>query len=118
MSSTGIVLIGVPVLMRDIVRTLIAEDDALRIVGEFDDSDAALAVEDVDVDVVVTLATPELAFEAEALLRQWPTARVVALAADGRRSSSFELILSERVTGEITLDRLLAELHGPDGTRA
>ena len=110
MLSQRIVLIDVPPLVRDLVRMLVVGEPTLELVGEYADSAKALAdLDGAAADAIVT--TKPNSESVRELLRQWPRARVIVMSDDGRRTSTFELVLSERVLGDVSLDLLLAELR-------
>jgi DNA-binding NarL/FixJ family response regulator len=110
MLSQRLVLIDVPPLVRDLVRMLVIEQPTLELVGEYADADEALAdLDDAPADVIVT-TKPESEPVRE-LLRHWPRARVIVMSDDGRRTTTFELVLRERVLGDVSVDSLLRELQ-------
>lgn len=110
MLSQRIVLIDVPPLVRDLVRMLVFEEPTLELIGEYADAAEALAdLEGAPADAIVT-TQPESESVRE-LLRHWPRARVIVMSDDGRRTSTFELVLRERVLGDVSVDSLLAELQ-------
>jgi DNA-binding NarL/FixJ family response regulator len=105
-----IVLIDVPPLVRDLVRMLVVGEPTLELVGEYADSAEALAdLDGAPADAIVT--TKPDSEPVRELLRHWPRARVIVMSDDGRRTSTFELVLAERVLGDVSVDSLLAELQ-------
>lgn len=110
MLSQRIVLIDVPPLVRDLVRMLVFEEPTLKLIGEYADAAEALAdLEGAPADAIVT-TQPESESVRE-VLRHWPRARVIVMSDDGRRTTTFELVLRERVLGDVSVDSLLAELQ-------
>jgi hypothetical protein len=98
LKTTRIVLVGLPRVLSGIVTDLVSPEPGLAIVGEVEDADVAIAQLEPGA--------------AEALLEVRPRLRVVAISADGREASTFELRRYEEWLGEVSPKVLLAAIRG------
>jgi DNA-binding NarL/FixJ family response regulator len=109
-----VLLIDMPQMMREIIRRTLARDSRFLIVGEY--------TEHVAIDVAVNRSGADYVimgsgvFESRAvrrrLLEEGPQIRVLAVGADGARTTLYRLRPEEVELGEISLERLGSLLAG------
>jgi hypothetical protein len=98
-------------MLRDVIRTLIAQDPTLELVrgGDVPDLRTAMAV---GADVVVFGDGEITERQAEALLRRSCRMRVVGVASDGASATVFEMRPHREWLGELDATPFLAVLRG------
>ena len=113
LEQTRVVLIGMPRMLREIVREVISAEPDLAIVGEFDDQYAArLAIDAQAAAVVITALEEASPIDFGHLLSEHPHLRVLSLSADGSESFLCELRPHEQTLGELSPNELLGVIRG------
>jgi hypothetical protein len=98
-------------MLRDVIRTLIAQDPELELVGGVEVPDLRTAVA-VGADVVVFGDGEVTDRQAEALLRRSCRMRLVGIANDGASATVFEMRPHREWLGELDARPFLAVLRG------
>ena len=111
MDTIRILLIGVPRLLGDIVRS--APDDDFCVVGERAAMNGAVnAVDELTANVVVLGGDPSgLPRGCGTLLDRRPRVKVMVIRADGRRATLFELRPNATPLVELSMDELVATIR-------
>jgi DNA-binding NarL/FixJ family response regulator len=113
LEQTRVVLIGMPRMLREIVREVVWAEPDLAVVGEFNDQDAARQAIDAERATVVITALEEAPhIDFAHLLSEHPHLRVVSLSADGSESFLCELRPHEQMLGELSPQALVAVIRG------
>jgi DNA-binding NarL/FixJ family response regulator len=113
LEQTRVVLIGMPRMLREIVREVIRAEPDLAIVGEFDDQYAARSAFEAQRPAVVITAREEARqIDFGHLLSEHPHVRVLSLSADGSESFLCELRPCQETLGELSPHELLAVIRG------
>ena len=123
MSKVRVMLAGMPRMLTDILKTVLAAKLDFQFVGELAGiSGVENAAQDVAADVVI-IGVPDNADTADfaRALCRWPRL-VIAIDADGRRATLHELKSATRSLGEISPAKLIAALRSgsasPEGMSA
>jgi DNA-binding NarL/FixJ family response regulator len=110
LGPTRVILIDMPELQRGIIRSLVSE--RFRIVGEFADEDAACeALDPGGADVFIKSLDESGDTGVSRVLSHSPSARVLAVAADGTQAVLYELRPQKHMLGEISPATLLAAIQ-------
>jgi hypothetical protein len=100
-----------PELQVGIIRSLVSESHT--VVGHYANEDAACdAIEPGGADVFIKGLDESGDSGVSRMLSHSPSARVLAIAADGAQTVLYELRPQKRVLGEISPTTLLAAIHG------
>lgn len=110
MEPTDVLLIGLPTMLREIVKEIFAGKPDIRVTGELDGSEALLeTVQACRPDVLIVANGAELPEPCARVLPRLPSLKVVTIGDDGRMSFFFEL---RRVPlGEVSPDSLTAAVR-------
>jgi DNA-binding NarL/FixJ family response regulator len=113
LEHTRVVLIGMPLMLREIVREVVSAEPGLAIVGELDDHGAArLTIEAQRATVVITALEEAPQIDFGDLLSEHPHLRVLSLSADGSESFLCELRPHKQMLGELSPQALVAVIRG------
>lgn len=92
MSSIRILLVGMPLMLRDIVKGILAAEPRVRIVGELDDGGSVVDQARVEADLAILgLRDSELPEIGVRLLTANPGTRLLGISSDGRKGFIYEL---------------------------
>ena len=114
MQTTGVLLVTEESgILTDIVRGIVASDDALTLAGELTGgSELTAALERTDAGAIVWLADDARPME---LLLDRPRLRIVTVQDDGRTGCLWEMRPQLRELGALSPERLVAALRGTPG---
>ena len=114
MSRVRVMVAGMPRMLADIVRTIVASQDDLEFAGEADGiAGIARAAKGAEPDVVILGGARSVSkAEYDSLLYTWPRVRIVAIAPDGRHAAFHELRPHVTQLGEVSPATLIAALRG------
>jgi hypothetical protein len=108
LSFVRIVLVGMPVLLRNITRDVIEAQPWAEVAGEYDAPVPLVeAVRLSGANVVVVGDAPDVEGQATALLRHARQVGVQAISDDGRETVLYELTPKKRHLGEVSPERLV-----------
>jgi len=113
--TTRVLLVGMPRMLRELVRDLVDDAGAVEIIGEASSDATAVAIarkEHVDV-IVAGVESGGLPPEYDRLMAERPHLRVVAVASNGRHGTIHELRPHKQALGELGRETLLAAVCGP-----
>jgi DNA-binding NarL/FixJ family response regulator len=114
-----VLLVGMPLLLRELIREIVAQEEDLVIVGEADDGTLPAAAARADADfVIVGLDDPGAAERYLELLEQRPLTKVLAISGDGRDAELWELHPRLIPVREVSPDAVLAAIRTPDWRHA
>jgi DNA-binding NarL/FixJ family response regulator len=107
-------MIGLPALLADVIREIIAEEDDMEVVAEVRDSDAlGDHAERAQADFVITgTGSARLDAVVHHLYAARPATRVLAVELEGRPSSLYELAPRVTTVGELSRERLITLIRG------
>lgn len=111
MEPIRIALVGLPRMLREIVREIVARDRDVTVAGEFDnwpDAIDRLRRRPCEIAIGDLAATGRIGVDR--LLETCP--RIIAVSSDARRSVLYELSSREEALGELSADRLLEAIRG------
>jgi hypothetical protein len=112
MQRTRVAMVGVPRLLGEILERLLAAQPDIEIVGVTSFDADGLPIPPLEADAfVVANGEGDLERRACELLRRYPSARVVAVAADARSGSLHELRPCRTFLGELSPEGLIAALR-------
>jgi hypothetical protein len=108
LSAVRIVLVGMPRLLQEITRDVIAAESWADVVGEYDlPVSLREAVRSSSANVVVVRDGPDVEGQANDLLTSSRTVGVLAISGDGREAALYELRPNRRPLGEVSPERLV-----------
>jgi DNA-binding NarL/FixJ family response regulator len=107
------VLIDMPRMLRELIRTVVAEQPDLMVVAELDDGlDLGAELESNEPDfVIVGTEHGHISTACRALFERRPRLRVLAIATDGDNAVVWELAPRRVLLGELSPDSLLAAIR-------
>lgn len=122
MQRIRVLLVQVPGVLCGILRDIVGQQPDMEIVGELDDYDSLMpAIDRTEAHFVIwglepaavknTDAVPD---QCRAVLDSYPRLKVLAVEADGRSGSFYELRPWRRELGELAPARIVAVLRGSD----
>ncbi len=105
---TRVVLVGMPLMLRDIVNEVLASEPDLEVVGEFPDAtELTAAVEQTDAAVVVAGEAAADLPSIRALLAARPRVSVLAIARNAREGVVYRLTPTRVPIGDVSPETLL-----------
>lgn len=112
MAKVRVMVAGMPRILTDIIKSIIAAEDDFEFVGELMGTRGIVnAARDLDADVVI-IAAPEDGDEARAAETLISGPRlIIAIAADGRRATIHQLKPSITPLGEVSPAALIAAMR-------
>lgn len=112
-------LIDLPRMLRELIRTIVAEQHDLKVVAELTDTvELSDQLESSEPDfVIVGTADGEISAACRALFERRPRLRVVAIAPQGDRGFVWELAPRRLLLGELSPDSLLAAIRETNSWR-
>lgn len=113
MEQTRVILVDMPLMLREVVRAVVSNEDDLEVVDERDPDAALATIRRSEACVVITGLEQ---FSPEGIgrfLGTGPQVRVLALSTDGREGAVYERQPEERLLGEISPPVLLAAIRDP-----
>jgi hypothetical protein len=105
-----IVVIGLPQILRDVIRDIVADQPDMEVVGDLPENADPAMIEDLGGNFVAVRAGPsgELPDVGNRLLeRRAQGLRILGLSAEGRSGYVYELRPNEVAIGDVSPDRLL-----------
>jgi DNA-binding NarL/FixJ family response regulator len=113
-----ILLLGMPRILRDLIRSIVDRQPDMRVVGEIDDDRVELRrVQRSRADfVIVGLRDSDLPDVCDRLLRQRPDTKIVGVSQEGRRAVLYELRPHAQPLGEMS-SQILLDVIRRGGTR-
>ena|SRR5438270_12965858 len=112
LEQTRVILMGMPLLLHQIVKGVISNNDDLAVVDEPDRAVALATIKESDTCVVITQLEGSPPGAISSLLGT-QRVRVLALSSDGRDGVAYELQPQERLLGELSPRLLLAAIREP-----
>jgi chemotaxis response regulator CheB len=111
-----VLVVGMPGLLRDIVRETLAGHNDIDVVEDGDANDPMPAIGRVEPETVVWCAhRPPPERTLDALLYAHPRLRILMVVGEGRRGLMHELVPQTSVLGEISPQLLLSAVRGAVG---
>jgi len=109
-----ILLLGMPRILRDLIRSIVDRQPDMRVVGELEDGHIDLRrVERPRADfVIVGLHDSDLPDVCDRLLRHRPETKIVGVSQEGRRAVLYELRPHAEPLGEMSQQVLLDVIRG------
>jgi DNA-binding NarL/FixJ family response regulator len=108
-------LLGMPHMLRDLIREIVAQEDDLTVAGEIADESLLAAAARVDADfVIVGDDEPGASGRYLDLLEQRPRTKILALSGDGRDAVLWELHPRLVQLGEVSPMTVLAAVRSSD----
>ena len=106
-----ILLLGMPRILRDLIRSVVDRQQDMRVVGEIDDGSADLrrVVRSRADFVIVGLDDSEFPAVCDRLLRDRPGTKIVGVSQEGRRAFLYDLRPYTQPLGEMLLDVIRRE---------
>lgn len=101
-----IVLLGMPTMLREIVRTVIEEAPEMDVIAVLPSGDLRQAL-DLDPDVLISGGD-----EADAFLKERCAARAIAISDDGRTATLCEMRPHRESLAELSAERLAEVIRG------
>ena len=116
MKPTRVLLLGMPTMLRQIVRRIAEDAPELDVVAELPDADLeSPEVLDAEPDVVITGADPASEDAVTKLLRRRRAIRVLGISADARHVTLYELRPQRIPLGELAPATLVTAIRGRPG---
>jgi hypothetical protein len=114
-----ILLLGMPRILRDLIRSIVDRQPDMRVVAEIEDDGVELRrIERPRADfVIVGLRDSDLPTVCDRLLRIRPATKIVGVSREGRRAILYELRPHAEPLGEMSQQTLLDLIRGRVGSR-
>ena len=110
-----ILLAGMPPLLLDIIRHVVAAEADMTVVGRLDDGDLLAATQRARADVILIGEKAKDGRESyDRLLMKQPGLKVLTIADDGKSGSLYELRPQRIPLGEISAEVLRAAIRGQE----
>jgi DNA-binding NarL/FixJ family response regulator len=113
LDQTRVVLMGMPQMLREIVRAVVRAEPDLAVIGEFEDEvEALVEIEAHEAGVLITGLVESQELDFDSLLGRHPRLRVLAVSDDASEMSLHELRPHRQMLGEVSPETLLAVIRG------
>jgi len=106
-----IVLVGMPGVLRDLIREIVTNQPDMQIVGELSDGELENRFRSPPDLLILGLEDSHLPVQGERLLMDYPSATVIGVSADGRNGFIYELRPYRMPLGEMSPQVLLETIR-------